>query len=428
MLLALAVYLLIGLAAVGWAALCRRCRFSQPIAWAGALCLAGAMLAWMWHVSEPGKMLSDFRKAYFPAGSAVVTDPDQLYGEEVLFVNIPIFAYLFTPLTWLPRRAASALVLLSGLACIPLAATLLVRLTKASGANRWLIWALCIANGPLINSVREGNTTHFVLLMLIAASFAFEKKRDGVAGMWLALAAVIKLPLLLIGLWLLARRLWKATAAYAGTLALIAGASVLRFGWDLHQRWYEQCVRPFSQHPLGAFNVQSIDGMLVRFFTGATHLYDWLPIQDIDPAFFFWKKALAIALVAAVAVCLVRAGQRPVDSRGNNERVEELGIVLTAALILSPLSWTHYYLLLLLPIAWLITRHPEAKQGATAASLGLAALLVSLPVVMPEEGLLPAQPLAAALASSVYVCGALLLLALLLRQRAASGSGRAKHA
>ncbi len=382
------------------------------------------MFAWMWHVSEPGRMLSDFRKAYLPAGSAVVTDPSQLYGEEVMFVNIPIFAYLFTPLTWLPRRAASALMLLSGLASIPLAAALLARLTKATGANRWLIWALCIASGPFINSVREGNTTHFVLLMLIAASFAFQNKRDGVAGMWLALAAGIKLPLLLIGLWLVARRLGKATAAYAGTIALIAGLSVLRFGWDLHQRWYEQCVRPFSLHPLGAFNVQSIDGMLVRFFTGTRHLHDWLPVEDMDPAFFFWKRALTAALVAAVGVCLVRAG-RP---RRPEDRVEELGIVLCAALILSPLSWAHYYLLLLLPIAWLVARHPDVKKGWNAAALGVAALLVSLPVVMPEQGLLPAQRFVVAIGSSAYVCGALLLLAILLRQRAASGSGRAKHA
>ena len=67
-----------------------------------ALVLLGAAIHFaLWQISEPAILFSDFFKAYYSAGEAVLDDEvAALYreGAEVTFVNMPIMAVLFAPL------------------------------------------------------------------------------------------------------------------------------------------------------------------------------------------------------------------------------------------------------------------------------------------------------------------------------------------
>jgi hypothetical protein len=93
----------------------------------------------------------------------------------------------------------------------------------------------------------------------------------------------------------------------------------------------------------------------------------------------------------------------------NAQALVEFVLVLNLALVASPLSWTHYYLLLLLPAALLLAgRLPTAGGPATYRLMYAGLLLASMPVVAPGLGDGSLGPVFARTAVSVWLLGGLL--------------------
>jgi hypothetical protein len=352
---------------------------------AGSLVVMACVIGFLAMVSEPRSpfLFSDFRHAYYPAGSWIRSNPYKLYNQyEMKFVNIPILAWLFTPLSLLSETAAQVLFTGMGIAAVLAAWVLLCRLTKASGWKRLLLVGVVALNGPLFYSLREGNLTHFVLLLLVVAALCLERGRGIAAGVMLALAALIKLPLFLLGGCFLLRRQWRVLMGFGGTVLLTAGVSVLVFGLDLHRFWYEQCVRPFMGRPLVAFNVQSTSGFLARLVSDqdpdTSGLGTWESWQPIAVSRLF--KAGHFAFVSLLAGATAWACRRPAG-RGFAVDSLELSLFLCLALVASPISWTHYYLLLLLPLCLCLGGRLAVPAGPLWSGLLLASVaLLSAPV------------------------------------------------
>ena len=379
----------------------RRWRWGLSV---GAGVVAVGIMAFMWTVSEPRQLLSDFKKAYYPAGALVLNNPAGLYSVfPPKFVNIPIVAWLFTPLSLLSRPLAGRIFTALGLAAVGLACYGLITLTRVAGWKRAAVAGLFIINGPLYNSLREGNLTHFVLLIVCAALWCLEKNRETGAGALLAIAGVLKPPLVLLAAPFLLRRRWRIVAGFGVTVAGIAGLSLAMFGLETHRAWWAHCVQPFAGRPLGAFNVQSVDGVLARLLTGSAHLEDWSPITTLGPAFAAIRAIVVALLVGASAWVCLRAG-RPATAA--EERLE-CAIALCLALLISPITWTHYYLLLLLPVALHLGGGLAVPAGrGWSALLGLAVALISLPVTEPSAA---GSPVSELLISRYFIGGALLL-------------------
>ncbi len=383
-------------------------------AWArsgGTLLLALAGAAFTWRISDPIDPLlyADFIKAYRWAGSQALAQPDRLYpgtGEEIRFVNIPIVALLFAPLAGLdPRTGARVLTALGWVAVVG-GLWLVSRLAGLGGRTQSLVAIALASNGPLHNSLRLGNTTELALPLVAGALLCLTRGRQAAGGALLAAAGILKLPLLIAGGWLLARGRWRALAAFAATGLAVAGLSLLVFGLAPHRDWYRACIEPFLGHAIAAYNVQSIDGFLARL-RADSDVAGW-GLVALDPVSLGIRAILIGGLAAAcIAVC-GRAG-RP---RGEAAAGLELSICLCFALVASPISWSHYYLLAWIPIALLLG---DRREGARAPLL-LAAALVSLPVVRPAPAL-AAEP-ALRLLASLHLAGGLWLLVLLLRARA----------
>ena len=133
---------------------------------------------------------------------------------------------------------------------------------------------------------------------------------------------------------------------------------------------------------------------------------------------------LAAAIVLGVALVCWRAG-RPRSARA---WYAELSLVLTLAVVVAPISWSHYYLLLLLPMAAVIggLRLPSPRP-AIAVAIAAAALLISLPVViLPIPGRIPSALYDRVFISHYFYGGLVLLAALaVVRARVDDGTGRA---
>jgi hypothetical protein len=269
-----------------------------------------------------------------------------------------------------------------------------------------LLFAL---DGPLSNSIREGNTSHFVLLALVLAFARLREGRDWSAGALLGAAALFKLPILLFGPYLALRGRWRGVAAGAGVLAAASLLSLAVFGGEAQRVWYERFVAGAVSAPIAAFNVQSIAAFFGRWERGGAALCDWNAAPLGSPALAGSLLVTFALYAAALGVLAARRGRLE----------QELSLVLALACVTSPVSWSHYYAWLLIPIAYSI-----APPGPLSGSRGMrwlwaaAILCVILPVVLPECA--PAGPLTGGyvVLLSLPLCGGLLLLLLLLRQQA----------
>jgi hypothetical protein len=386
-----------------------------------ALVLSGAAIHFaLWQISEPAILFSDFFKAYYSAGEAVLADEvAALYreGEEVAFVNVPILAYLFAPLARLDDSDAGWIFLVLGFTAALVSWALLARIGRYRAGSAALLAFIFLINGPMVNSLREGNSTHFLLLLLVLALLLWRAGWDYSAGLVLGFCALFKLPLLLLGGYFLLRRNWRILAGGATMAAALIGLSLWLFGLATHVAWYRVCVEPYMLGVVPAFNVQSIDAFLLRLSTGAALLQDWVPMP-LPPATRVVRTILLLAIYGAAIALLWRARRRATLPRVSGalgaRDLTEFSLVLSIALVTSPLAWTHYYLLLLLP--WSLYQGGLLSLASDTRSLMWGALaLISLPVLMPDLSQGFTAELVARTVVSLWLLGGLLMLVALAR-------------
>ena len=370
---------------------------------ATAAVLAAALLA-----LTSGPVLIDFYKAYLYAGNTALTQPSTLYdcNRGQCFVNLPIVAMLFVPLAPLNPSVAGFIFSVGG-AVLLVAAIRRIARGQASNTIAWI----ALLSGPIYYSVRIGNTTHMLLLPLLVAFGRLAEGGDPAgAGAILAAVSLLKPPLALFLPYLLLRRQIRA-AVVMGACALGAVAlSIAWFGVDLHVFWFREFVINQGARPIAAYNVQSVNGFLAHLLTRG-HLRDWYPI-DAGPRFSMLSAGLSAALVAAVAAACWRA-----DRPGTSEaRHVELGLVLCLTVLIAPISWTHYDLLLLIPAAALVSRWASLGPRCRAG-LASALILIAPPVVVLSVQNRIGNALYERVLVSHYFAGAVVLLAVLMAER-----------
>jgi hypothetical protein len=388
--------------------------------WLAVAAFGVAAQAILWSVSEPADLFSDFYKAYFHAGDLLLTDGavatwESVESADVGFVNIPILAWLFVPLAMLGEPAAGWAFLALGVVAIAAIYALLLRLGDFDVASGAMLALSILACGPLVNSLREGNTTHFILLLLVFALLLWRAGHEYAAGLVLGVCALFKLPLLLFGLYVLLRGRWRMVAGGATAIVGTGLLSVAVFGIQINIDWYRNCIEPFLGGVIPAFNVQSIDGFLARLETGPTMLMEWGP-----KAAPLWHKIIRNVVVAAMFVlafvAIIRGDRSAPGERPFERYTLEFSILLVLAVVTSPVSWSHYYLLLLLPWGlYLGGRLGLPDDAATRWLMAGGMLLAALPVIVLPLG----SGLVAAIVSrtivSAWMFGGLLMLAALVR-------------
>jgi alpha-1,2-mannosyltransferase len=381
-------------------------------------CVAFAVLTFL--AVDPPYFFWDFRTAYYPAGKMVLEEPALLVvliGRGVYgFVNLPIVAYLFAPFALLSLRYAIGLFTLIGLAMTVVAWLLLVSVAGLKGAERWLLLLLFVADGPLQYSIKEGNTSHWALAALAGGLYLLRARRPLASAALLGAAAVLKLPLLLFGIYFVLRRDWRSAFGFAGVCLAAGALSVAVFGWDFHVRWFELCVRPFSNQWIGAFNVQSIQSFLFRLQAAPESLRDWAPYPPGAVERLTGYVLVGLLYLGAFLSC-IRGSTRRRDEAGSVDdarRDLEFLLVLCLAVVSSPLSWSHYYTWLLLPAAFFLGSESPFAAGSIPRRFGWAAIILAMLLVRPLQFSNPTLMTGyAAIGSSYLLCSGLLWIGLI---------------
>jgi hypothetical protein len=384
--------------------------------------VGGAMQALLWLISEPAYLFSDFYKAYYPAAKLLLVEGPRAWyiadPSNLGFVNVPILAYPFVPLALLSPETAGWVFLGLGIGACLATLVLLARLVPLDRRSVAVLLLLFTANGPLVNSLREGNTTHFVMLFLVVALTLWRAGWPFAAGLILGLCAIFKLPLLLFGPFYVLRLRWRIAAGIASAVGVVLLLSLAVFGHQINLDWYKACVEPYLGGVVGAFNVQSIDGFLLRLTTGESRLWDWDPLQP--PVFHRVVRTIILGGMFGATLWLLRRSDRAQASFETSALtpldILEFVLVLNLALVTSPLSWTHYYLLLLLPWALhLGGKLPLPRDTVTRWLMRGGLVFASMPVIIPEIESDWLVDLVARTIVSVWLFGGLLILTALLR-------------
>ncbi|MDP8257208.1 MAG: glycosyltransferase 87 family protein [Candidatus Alcyoniella australis] len=244
-----------------------------------------------------------------------------------------------------------------------------------------------VAFAPLAADVSVGNSNQLQMLLLALAGWALLARgplvRDVGAGLVLGLAALFKptlalVPLLLIGSRLFERR-WSAAARLALGCALgLPLAAALAYPLLGSVECWAQWISG-----LGALGPSTM-----RWQAGNYSIS--LLLGKISPlARAVWQTQVLAALLYVLWRRARRGSAAPVNARGQRDLLL-IALGPLALILLSPLAWSHYYLLCAPLVLWLFA--PLSVRGVALpkmrivlAAVGLG--LLCLPLLLAPLGL-----------------------------------------
>jgi alpha-1,2-mannosyltransferase len=283
--------------------------------WIPAIALAFASWAEV-HSRDPLQDFGIFRTAALDVvhgRSPYVHPTTAALGHFDKFVYPPVAALVFAPFAVVPDGAARVLMAVAGLAAL-LGALRLLRVED------WRCYGVAVVSAPAINTLALGALTSFLLL---GAATAWRYRDNAVvAGVSTAFAAVLKLFLWPLGVWLLATRRWGAAVlcAAVGVALVVGGWAVIDFAgfrsYPTLVRLLEHVDAPVSYSVVALFGLSG----------GA-------------------QTAVAVGLSLLAVLLIVLA------ARGRDGDRRAFAVAVVASLVTTPILWLHYLLLLFLPIA-----------------------------------------------------------------------------
>ena len=275
------------------------------------------------------------------------------------FIYPPIFAVLIAPLTVVPRPVAIWVWLVSMQAALAIGGLLISRSSRASRTGVLVAIIGTLTFYPLWVDTIQGQANLLVLL-LVALGLTAVAGGQARGGLWLGLAAALKLtPGLLVG-WLVVERRFRAAAWMAAGFAIATGlGATIRL--DDTVSFFRDVV-PALAKGTAYYSNQSLSGFFARILTANTYTEPWGRLS--------WEPALV--LLVGLLMAGWWAWHR--DSDGLRSALTYLPLLP----LLSVVTWEHH-LVILLPLLWLCATQ-LAQRGwpvLDTALLTLVALCLS---------------------------------------------------
>ena len=196
---------------------------------------------------------------------------------------------------------------------------------------------------PFRQQVNQGQFNLLLLFLLVAIWLAGRSERVWLAGTLLAMATAVKLFPGFLFLYFLLRRDWRIVAVGVAGVAVIGVAAGFAFGWESYRKYVAEVLPQVNDYRGGWLNA-SLVGFCTRLFDPAA------VSEQVEP---LWRNPLFAKLSAGV-MCLsvvVVWSRRVLRADTADKRDRVFGMGLVAMLLVSPITWDHYFLLLLLPLA-----------------------------------------------------------------------------
>lgn len=274
----------------------------------------------------------------------------------------PLTAQWVLPLTWLPYRTAGMIWLaLSALAFMASAFWLGRLANRAYGVG--LAFLLLLLFVPMLTTLHAGQVNGFVLLALVLAVWGVHRGNSWLAGIGVALGALLKLvPIVLVG-YFFVRKLWAATLIAAGAIVLMLLSSYLTFSPETLPSYLASFFT--VGQPGSVFATppnQSLNGVLGRLLSGV------LPEAEI----------YRLALLAALVVVGITAWRLwPLQFLPPAWRFE-VGAIICAVTLITPYTWYHQLALLFVPLFFVVEHYLTQEDAGAVLIIGALVVLSNL--------------------------------------------------
>ncbi len=345
----------------------------------GALVLASLLATVVLHVRHPDALVTmlpatDMRDLHvdfdtFWHSAVALVAGDDIYDTPAKLTNLnpPLLTALLVPFAWMDALTAYRVFMVLTLVLVAGSVLAVARELRLPRTATALALLAVLASSPLHGTLVLGQIYPLLLVGLVAGWIAERRGRPVLAAALYGVTVALKPSLAPILLLLAVQRRWVPLRAGIGAAAVATLAGVLVAGPSSAIEWLKIA---FSEPVPDTVDNASLPGLAVRFGV---------------PSVFGMLAGLAV-----LAGTLVWIGR-------NRHRVDPAGTapwaVLAAGLLLSPIAW-HNYLMLLFPGALALV--PLGLGALTAAGLALAVIPVSWNADWPPDGVGPA------LARSLY--------------------------
>jgi alpha-1,2-mannosyltransferase len=285
------------------------------------------------------------------------------------YIYPPSFALLIAPLGLLPDAAAALVwTALEQLALI-VAIVFVVRWLRPT---RWAVAALVVATlsfYPLWVDVVQGQANLLVLL-LVTVGFVGVLRARPAFGAAIGVAAALKVTPLILVVWLLLDRRFRAAAFVLGGFAVLTAAgALLRFQDTIA---YFGQVLPALASGTAFYANQSLAGVLDRTLSANPYTQPWIDLP--------WVSLLVVGgALTLIGWWWWRTRRHSAEARG----VAFIPLVP----LLSSVTWTHH-LVIVLPLIWLSLIALGQREWPPLPTAALTGILVLFSVVSR----LPAGP------------------------------------
>ena len=329
------------------------------------------------------------------------------------YIHPPSALLPFLPLTALGYSAAVLVWQALTVALLALLTRLLAPFAAEAGVRLRTPWLflLLLFWPPVLANLQVGQWSVILAVALAAGHRAWERGQQGRGAAWMGVAAALKLtPLALLPAVGLRNR--SAALHFIAAMAALVVASLPIGGFEGWRTFVAVTGPNAVAYQTWRHNTISVDGLLARLFRGGVFAR---PIVS-SPVLADVLLVAVLGPLAVVALLATRRAKRVRDQEGC-----ALALWYVLVVVANPLAWTHYAILLLLPIA-LAARAAAARGDGCARRLAAAGLvLISIPQATLDyaAGPLPSSPLRS-LWLSVPLYGALSVFAAAARGALAS--------
>jgi Glycosyltransferase family 87/WD40-like Beta Propeller Repeat len=315
----------------------------------------------------------------------------------------PFSTLAMWPITGLPALAAKHVWMLVNLALLIPLCWMMRSMTGLTYQRLALVLALSF---PLHRNLLYGQFYVFLLVLIVAACWAYLRELYVLAGILVAVAAACKVFPVLFFVFFLQRRAWRALVSGAVTGLAAAAASVAVFGWNLHRTYLHE-ILPWTLHGEGmppyVTSSASISSVL-HYLLLPEPQWNPHPWHNSPLCFALLQPTLQV-LALAPAILLIRR-----EDRTRDRILLEWSALLTASLAISTMPASYHFVLMMLPICVLAARLLERKQYGWLTVLLIVYLGIGFPMPGPHRMMGPAillyvprLPLMLALLLGIYV-------------------------
>jgi hypothetical protein len=280
---------------------------------------------------------------------------------------------------------------------------------------------LLVVCSPFRLQMYYGQFNLLLLWLFIAAWDAARRSKDRRAGILLGIATVLKL----FPGWLLVcfalRSRWRIVAWGALSFAVMIALSEVCLGFGVHGQYFGDVLPVTSRYRQHWLNL-SAAGLWYKLFDPARPSYEIIAYPLLDsPLLAVIASAITTAVILGLLAYLFTRPRYQSDEDGS------FALGLVTMLIVSPITWDHYFLLLLLPLALVWQRLPPLEFWRWTFAGVLLVLWLKPKLVMEhflilldaqfQDGAWQATPLDSLVALSMPLWAMVVLVGLLLSNR-----------